>query len=153
MLTHGTTPLARVLRRHAGEIRKIVTAAGGSDVRVFGSVATGADHPGSDVDLLFTMGRPLSLIQLGRLEKKGFVGHEVVGRQFLYRAQVSEQQVKRSVLTRVTEGLFGGDITALVHQLLEHDRVSAADLAQVKLLIEARESINTGPQSKPDRSR
>lgn len=67
---HGTTPLARVLRRHAGEIRKIVTAAGGSDVRVFGSVATGADHPGSDVDLLFTMGRPLSLIQLGRLENE-----------------------------------------------------------------------------------
>ena len=67
---HGTTPLARVLRRHAGEIRKIVTAAGGSDVRVFGSVATGVDHPGSDVDLLFTMGRPLSLIQLGRLENE-----------------------------------------------------------------------------------
>ena len=67
---HGTTPLARVLRRHAGEIRTIVTAAGGSDVRVFGSVATGADHPGSDVDLLFTMGRPLSLIQLGRLENE-----------------------------------------------------------------------------------
>jgi predicted nucleotidyltransferase len=67
---HGTTPLARVLRRNAGEIRKIVTAAGGSDVRVFGSVATGADHPGSDVDLLFTMGRPLSLIQLGRLENE-----------------------------------------------------------------------------------
>ena len=67
---HGTTPLARVLRRHAGEIRTIVTAAGGSGVRVFGSVATGADHPGSDVDLLFTMGRPLSLIQLGRLENE-----------------------------------------------------------------------------------
>lgn len=67
---HGTTPLARVLRRNAGEIRTIVTAAGGSDVRVFGSVATGADHPGSDVDLLFTMGRPLSLIQLGRLENE-----------------------------------------------------------------------------------
>lgn len=67
---HGTTPLARLLRRHAGQIRTIVTAAGGSDVRVFGSVATGTDHPGSDVDLLFAMGRPLSLIQLGRLENE-----------------------------------------------------------------------------------
>ena len=67
---HGTTPLARVLRRHAGQIRTIVTGAGGRNVRVFGSVATGTDHPGSDVDLLFTMGRPLSLIQLGRLENE-----------------------------------------------------------------------------------
>jgi BlaI family transcriptional regulator, penicillinase repressor len=76
--------------------------------------------------------------QLGRLEKKGLVDHEVEGRQFLYRALVSEEQVRRSVLARVTEGLFGGDVTALVHQLLDHDRVSAADLAEVKRLIEAK---------------
>jgi BlaI family penicillinase repressor len=128
-------------------------------------------QPGSTVtqvkDFLTAEGRELApttvATQLGRLEKKGFVGHEVDGRQFLYRAQVSEQQVKRSVLKRVTEGLFGGDITALVHQLLEHDRVSAADLAQVKQLIETRESSRPGPRaelannmntaSKPDRSR
>jgi BlaI family transcriptional regulator, penicillinase repressor len=76
--------------------------------------------------------------QLGRLEKKGVIAHEVEGRQFLYRALVSEEEVQRSVLTRVTEGLFGGDVTALVHQLLDHDHVSAADLAEVKRLIEAR---------------
>jgi predicted transcriptional regulator len=76
--------------------------------------------------------------QLGRLEKKGLIAHEVDGRQFLYRALVSEEQVRRSVLARVTEGLFGGDVTALVHQLLEHDEVSASDLAEVKRMIEAK---------------
>lgn len=127
-------------------------------------------QPGSTVtqvkDFLSAEGRELApttvATQLGRLEKKGFVGHEVDGRQFLYQAQISEQQVKRSVLKRVTEGLFGGDVTALVHQLLEHDRVSAVDLAQVKALIDshararadsARESINLDTPSKPDRSR
>ncbi len=78
--------------------------------------------------------------QLGRLEKKGLVEHAVDGRQFHYRALVTEQEVKRSVLTRVTDGLFGGNVTALVHQLLEHDKVSADDLAQVKRLIEDRET-------------
>ena len=77
--------------------------------------------------------------QLGRLEKKGLVAHEALGRQYLYRARVSELQVKRSVLERVTEGLFGGDVAALVHQLLEHDDVSATDLAEVKRMIAARE--------------
>jgi predicted transcriptional regulator len=76
--------------------------------------------------------------QLGRLEKKGLIAHEVEGRQFLYRELVSEEQVRRSVLTRVTEGLFGGDVTALVHQLLDHEEVSADDLAEVKRLIEAK---------------
>lgn len=40
---------------------------GGRDVRVFGSVATGQDGPESDIDLLFTMDRPLSLMQLAAL--------------------------------------------------------------------------------------
>lgn len=118
-------------------------------------------QPGSTVtqvkDFLLGEGRELApttvATQLGRLEKKGLVGHEVEGRQFLYRAKVSEQQVKRSVLTRVTDGLFRGDVTALVHQLLEHDQVSAADLAQVKRLIEARESNPSSVASKSPRSR
>ncbi len=67
---HGTTPLARRLRQHSSEIRRLVADAGGSNVRVFGSVATGQDHEGSDIDLLFTMGTPLSLMQLGALERQ-----------------------------------------------------------------------------------
>ena len=105
-------------------------------------------HPRASVarvkDLLADEGRELApttvATQLGRLEKKGLVTHEVDGRQYLYRALVSEQQVQRSVLTRVTEGLFGGDVTALVHQLLDHDEVSADELAVVKRMIEAREA-------------
>lgn len=67
---HGTSPLARNLRRNASQIRRIVADAGGSRVRVFGSVATGQDRPDSDVDLLFAMDAPLSLMQLGRLEQE-----------------------------------------------------------------------------------
>ncbi len=67
---HGTSPLARRLRAHAGEIGRLVAVAGGSRVRVFGSVATGEDHDGSDVDLVFTMGTPLSLMELARLEEQ-----------------------------------------------------------------------------------
>lgn len=65
---HGTSPLARRLRKQSSAIRRIIADAGGSNVRVFGSVATGQDHEDSDIDLLFTMGTPLSLMQLGALE-------------------------------------------------------------------------------------
>ncbi len=67
---HGTSPLARNLRRNADQIRQLVAKAGGTHVRVFGSVALGTDQPGSDVDLLFVMTKPLSLMQLGRLEQQ-----------------------------------------------------------------------------------
>ncbi|WP_206426104.1 nucleotidyltransferase family protein [Nakamurella antarctica] len=62
--------MARNLRRNASQVRQLVAEAGGTRVRVFGSVAVGSDHPGSDVDLLFTMTGPLSLMQLGRLEQR-----------------------------------------------------------------------------------
>lgn len=48
----------------------MVAEAGGSNVRVFGSGATGTDAPESDIDLLFTMGHPLSLIELHDLEQR-----------------------------------------------------------------------------------
>lgn len=67
---HGTSPLARNLRRNADQIRRLLDEVGGAQVRVFGSVALGEDQPGSDVDLLFVMTQPLSLMQLGRLEKQ-----------------------------------------------------------------------------------
>lgn len=67
---HGITPSAMRLRRKRAEIIGQVKAAGGSNVRVFGSVASGRDHEQSDIDLLFTMRRPLSLMQLGALEQR-----------------------------------------------------------------------------------
>ncbi len=38
-------------------------------MRVVGSVATGAEHAGSDIDLLFDMGTPMGLMELGALER------------------------------------------------------------------------------------
>jgi predicted nucleotidyltransferase len=76
---HGTTPLARRVRAHRQEILAIIGAAGGRDVRVFGSLAEGLDGPDSDVDLVFTMHDVLSLMDLARLERdlRGVVGADV----------------------------------------------------------------------------
>ena len=67
---HGASPLGLRLRKARPEIQRLVREAGGSNVRVFGSVAVGTDHEGSDVDLLFTMGPTLTLSELGRLERE-----------------------------------------------------------------------------------
>ena len=66
---HGRGPLALRLRRHAREVRELIDQAGGSNVRVFGSVATGTERTRSDIDLLFDMGTPMSLMELGALER------------------------------------------------------------------------------------
>ena len=95
-------------------------------------------------DTLESMGRNLAQTTvatvLGRLEKKGLVAHRRDGRQYLYRACVSEQDVRDSVLTRVTEGLFGGSPGALICQLLDNNDVSDEELAEVRRLIAQREA-------------
>lgn len=72
---------------------------------------------------------------LARLEKRGVLTHRAVGRQFVYRPAVSEQQVRRSMLERLTETFFRGDVSALVSHLVAGRDVAPGDLERVKRLL------------------
>lgn len=76
---HGSSPRARALRAHAPQIRARIRAAGGRKVRLFGSTASGKDTPDSDIDLLFEMRNPLSLMELSAIERElsKLVGYRV----------------------------------------------------------------------------
>lgn len=76
---------------------------------------------------------------LSRLEKRNLVSHRSEGRQFVYRALVSEQDVRRTMVTDLTELLFEGDAAELMSHLLDARDFSADDLARVKSIIEAQE--------------
>ena len=81
---------------------------------------------------------------LSRLEKRGLIIHRAEGRQFIYRARVSEAQVRRSMVSDLTDLLFEGDPAQLVSHLLSGRDIAPADLARVKALIEAREQSGSG---------
>lgn len=76
---------------------------------------------------------------LSRLEKKGAITHRSEGRQFVFRALVAEDEVRRSMLAQITDRLFTGDVPALIHQLLDEREISRGDLDEVRALIEAKE--------------
>ena len=76
---------------------------------------------------------------LSRLEKRGVVRHRTRARQYVYRATVTESEVRRGMLDELTERLFNGDVAALVSHLLSAREVSAGDLERVKQLIESHE--------------
>jgi predicted transcriptional regulator len=76
---------------------------------------------------------------LSRLEKRGVVAYRTEGRQYVYRAVITEEDVRGSVLAEVTERLFHGELTTLVSHLLAGAEVGAEELAKVRELIEARE--------------
>ncbi len=72
---------------------------------------------------------------LVKMEKKGVVAHRSEGRQFVYRALVSEADVQRSMVGELTDLLFGGDVTALVSHLLTEQEIDDAELKRLKSLI------------------
>jgi len=76
---------------------------------------------------------------LSRLEKRGLVAYRTEGRQYIYRAVLQEGDARRHALIEVTKGLFAGDVTAMVSQLLSAHELRPGDLARVRALIEAKE--------------
>ena len=72
---------------------------------------------------------------LSRLERRGVVSHTTQGRQYVYRARVSEGEVRRSMVSGLTDLLFGGDVAALMTHLLDVGSVRPGDLEKVRTLI------------------
>jgi BlaI family penicillinase repressor len=80
---------------------------------------------------------------LAKMEKKGVVAHRASGRQFLYRARVSEADVRRSMVGELTRRLFRGDAAALVSHLLEEEEIDATELQRLKSLIAEKSSAGS----------
>ncbi len=77
---------------------------------------------------------------LTRLERRGIVARRAAARQYLYRALVTEAEVRRSMVGDLTERLFEGDVTALVNHLLTSQEIAPGDLARLRTLINDTES-------------
>ncbi len=72
---------------------------------------------------------------LTRLEKRGVVAARRDGRQLVYRALVSEAQVRRSMVAGLLGSVFGGDAPALVSHLVRESELGAGDLERIKRLL------------------
>ena len=81
---------------------------------------------------------------LSRLESRGVVAHRSEGRLFIYRAAISEPEVRRSMLGTLLAGVFAGDPTELVNQLLSTREVSPGDVDRMKALIESHQTRKRG---------
>jgi predicted transcriptional regulator len=82
------------------------------------------------------------LTMMRKLEAKGYLQHDVQDRTYVYRATISRQVVRRSVVGDLLERLFEGSPALLLSSLVEQDRVSAAQLQEIQKLISGRRKQN-----------
>lgn len=73
---------------------------------------------------------------LKRLEVRGVVEHRLEGRQFVYRARVTEDLVKSSMVGQLTSRLFKGDPMALVSHLISEYEIDPDELPRLGELID-----------------
>jgi BlaI family penicillinase repressor len=72
---------------------------------------------------------------LTRLAKRGMVSARRDGRQLMYRAEVAEPEVRRSMVGDLLRSVFSGDSTALLAHLVSEREVNARDLDKVRELL------------------
>lgn len=72
---------------------------------------------------------------LTRLAARGVVEARREGRHLVYRALLSEPQVRRSMVSGLIDQLFAGDPGALLTHLVSEREVKAGDLDKVQALL------------------
>jgi predicted transcriptional regulator len=69
---------------------------------------------------------------LSRLASRGVVERRTEGRQFLYRAALTQRDVRRSMIAQLTERLFQGDPASLVSHLVEEGEIDEEELDRLR---------------------
>jgi predicted transcriptional regulator len=77
---------------------------------------------------------------LKKMEAKGVVTHRLEGRQFVYRATVSETEVRRSMVSELVGRVFEGNPAALVSHLMSEQGIARQDLEEIRRLLAEHES-------------
>ena len=81
---------------------------------------------------------------LRKMENKGVVAHRVEDRHFVYRAAVSEDAVRSTMVSELHDRLIAGDPAALVsHQVADHD-IDQAEVERLRTLLETAEARKDG---------
>ena len=72
------------------------------------------------------------LAMMRKMDAKGYLEHDVEGRTFIYRAAISQEDVRYDVLNDILERLFDGSPALMVNSLVEQKDISEEDLEQIK---------------------
>ena len=73
---------------------------------------------------------------LTRLEKKGVLSSEMVGRERVFHPLVAEKDIRRSMLGSLVGTLFGGDPKALLAHMVREGDIDEDELDKVRTMLD-----------------
>ncbi len=66
------------------------------------------------------------------LERKGYARHEARGKAYIYRAAVPRRNLQRRAIRTILTRFFGGSAQGLVLRLIEDERITPEQLAELQ---------------------
>lgn len=84
------------------------------------------------------------LTMMRKLEAKGCLAHATEGRTFVYRARITQENVRRDALRDLLDRVFDGSAQLLVSGLIDERKLSAAEVREVRALLDARPAVGKG---------
>jgi BlaI family penicillinase repressor len=72
---------------------------------------------------------------LSRLEEQGLISHRIQGREFIYTARVTREQVARAKLRSMIDYVLRGSTPSLIRYALEAEEVEARDIESVEAML------------------
>ena len=79
---------------------------------------------------------------LRQLESKGSVSHKKEQRTFYFYPLVKEDNVKKSAARELVQNVFEGSVGGLVSYLLENEKVSGEELAEIRKMLDKKNKNN-----------
>jgi len=76
---------------------------------------------------------------LNRLVKKKALGFEKEGRAYLYHPLVREVDCVKAASASFLDRVFGGSLTPMLAHFVEHKKMSAAEIRELKRLLERKD--------------
>ena len=76
---------------------------------------------------------------LNRLVRKKALGFQKEGRAYLYRPLVREVECVKAVSASFLDRVFGGSLKPMLAHFVEHKKLSAAEIRELKQMLERKE--------------
>ncbi|MCF7972221.1 MAG: BlaI/MecI/CopY family transcriptional regulator [Phycisphaerae bacterium] len=73
---------------------------------------------------------------LRRLEKKGYLDHQIQGKAHVFHAKIRQKDVIGSAVQSFVDRLFGGDAVPLVQFLAENRDITKEDISRLSEILE-----------------
>ena len=77
---------------------------------------------------------------LRRMEKKGYLSHEVQGKAYVFVPKARQKDVIGSAVRSFVDRLFGGDAVPLIQYLAENREITREDIDRLKSILDEESS-------------